>query len=99
MRSCRGKRRRRSARSTRGRGSCGSSTLEIGKKLFERSQARGIHHAQETHFQVQTRIRLAAKVLARVQKNLKKSSKVFLAEQFRRFLQSRTLVGGRGNQF
>jgi hypothetical protein len=48
---------------------------------------------------VQARIRLAAKVIFGVQKDLKKSSELLLAERFGSFLQSRPFVGGRGNQF
>ena len=58
--------------------------FEFRENFFQRRQARGIHHAQQAHFQMQTRIGLAAQIVVGVQQNLKKSREVFFAERFGR---------------
>ena len=65
-----------------------SSAFQIGENFFERRQARGVHHAQQAHLQMQARIRLAAQIVVGMQQNLEKAREVFLAEKFRGLLQA-----------
>ena len=64
-----------------GTGREGASAGEFGENFFEGGQARGIHHAQQAHFQMQARVGLAAQIVVRVQQNLEKTREIFFAER------------------
>ena len=85
-------------RFTRTRCRSGAGAAKLRQNLFERRKSRGIHHAQQTHFEMQALIGLAAEIVVRFEQDLEKSRQVFFAECGGGARNPRAFARGRGDQ-